>query len=61
MILGSFISRFINSSIYPKYPTRKVYDIVLGIVLFIIGAAATFLLVLYVEKKKKQTSKIENK
>ena len=61
LILGSFISRFINSSIYPKYPTRKVYDIVLGIVLFIIGAAATFLLVLYVEKKKKQTSKIENK
>lgn len=55
LILGSFISRFINSSIYPKYPERKLYDLVLGIILFIVGAALTFLLVRYVEKKKKLT------
>ena len=53
LILGSFISRFINSSIYPKYPERQLYDLVLGIILFIVGAALTFLLVRYVEKKKK--------
>ncbi len=60
LILGSFISRFINSSIYPKYPTRKVYDLVLGIVLFFLGAALTFLLVLYVEKKKKSAQVTKN-
>lgn len=61
LILGSLVSRFINSSIYPKYPTRKTYDIVLGIVLFFLGAAATLFLVLKLAKKKEEPTKVENK
>jgi len=53
LILGSTVSMFLNSSIYPLYPTMKTWDLLLGSVLFFLGALLVFLLVRYVGKPKK--------
>lgn len=53
LILGSLISMFVNSSIYPLYPTIKTWDYLAGSVLFILGALAVFLLIRYTSRKNR--------
>lgn len=52
LILGSLISMFINSSIYPLYPSIATWDYIVGGILFVAAAIGAFLLVTHVGKAK---------
>lgn len=59
LILGSLVSMFINSDIYPKYISGGVesWDYIVGAALFLVGGVAIFLLIRFVDKK--QAKKVE--
>ncbi len=59
LIIGSLISMFFNSDIYPKYLENsiKLWDYVVGALLFLAGAAFVFFLLRF--SNKKQTRKAE--
>lgn len=60
LILGSLISMFINSDIYPLYPTIQTWDYIVGAVLFVIAAVLVYLLIRYTDKKNaKQAAEAE--
>lgn len=54
LILGSLVSMFINSDIYPKYISGGIatWDYIVGAVLFLVGGVAIFLLVNFANKKQ---------
>ncbi len=53
LIIGSLISMFFNSDIYPKYVENSIqtWDYIVGAVLFLIGASFVFFLLRYSNKK----------
>ncbi len=57
LIIGSLISMFFNSDIYPKYVSNSIarWDYIVGAILFLVGAAFVFLLLRY--SNKRQASK----
>ncbi len=63
LILGSLISMFINSDIYPKYEGGliKTWDYIVGSILFVVGEIAVFLLIKFTDKKQKNTPKNKEK
>lgn len=56
LILGSLVSMFINSNIYPKYPTIKTWDYVVGSILFVLGAIGVYLLIRFSNKQKEKSA-----
>lgn len=63
LIIGSLISMYINSSIFPYYGgieeggvlvTIQTWDYILGAILFVLAAVSTFLLFFFLNKKKKE-------
>ena len=62
LILGSLVSMFFNSDIYPKYVASsiKAWDYILGSVLFLIGAVSIFLLLRFTKKKEAQAKEASN-
>ena len=50
LILGSLVSMFINSSIYPLYPTLPVWDYVVGSILFVVCAFISYFLIRFTNK-----------
>ena len=56
LVLGSLVSMFMNSSIYPLYPTIAVWDYILGAILFVLAGVGMFFLVFYAGKKEKEAS-----
>ncbi len=54
LILGSLVSMFINSDIYPKYISGSIqtWDYIIGAVLFVLGAVGVFFLIRLAKKKK---------
>ncbi len=63
LILGSLVSMFINSDIYPKYTAGSIqtWDYIVGAVLFVIGGIAVFLLIRFTNKKQQSTKTDEGK
>ncbi len=55
LILGSVISMFMNSTIYPLYPTIASWDYITGAVLFALALAVTFYLTFPKKKKREET------
>ena len=63
LIIGSLISMFFNSDIYPKYVANSIatWDYIVGAVLFLLGAAFVFFLLRYSNKKQeKQRDTVES-
>ena len=54
LIIGSLISMFFNSDIYPKYVSNSIatWDYIVGAVLFLVGASFVFLLLRYSNKRQ---------
>ena len=54
LILGSLVSMFINSDIYPKYISGSIqtWDYIIGAVLFVLGAVGVLFLIRLAKKKK---------
>lgn len=53
LIIGSLVSMFINSDIYPKYKTGiALWDYIVGGSLLVVGAVAIFLFMKFLNKKK---------
>jgi putative membrane protein len=54
LILGSLVSMFVNSNIYPLYPTLPAWDYIVGSILFVVCAAISFFLIRFTNKKEAQ-------
>ena len=56
LIIGSLISMFFNSDIYPKYVANSIqaWDYIVGAILFLVGAAFVFLLLRYSNKRQQK-------
>ena len=58
LIVGSLISMFINSNIWPRYFGMEgyspiaIWDYIVGATLFVLGALGVFFLIRYSEKKR---------
>ncbi len=63
LIIGSLISMFFNSELYPKYVAGsiKAWDYIVGAVLFLVGAAFVFFLLRLSKKKEAQKEKASEK
>ncbi len=63
LILGSLISMFINSDIYPKYLDGSIqtWDYIVGSILFLIGGIAVYMLIRFTNKKQQNASESEGK
>lgn len=67
LILGSLVSMFINSNIYPRYTgsngTKLIqgWDYLVGAILFVVGAVAVFFLIRYSDRKQKESENQNNK
>lgn len=60
LILGSLVSMFVNSDIYPKYQAGiATWDYILGAVLFAVSSCAVILLLRYADKKKAQKDSLK--
>lgn len=59
LIIGSVISMYMNSSIYPLYPTISTWDYITGAILFVIASGVVLFITL--PKRKKVEEETEEK